>query len=731
MESPLYPEEKFRLLPLAALAVIFVIAAPVFWQEVELRPSTVTIAPENEDLRDYYSPVYRQTYGAIREGRIPGWDATRLCGAPLIGDPRTAVFQPLNLIFLLAPFPEAFAVHAFACLSFAGIAFVMFARSMGVGGTAALFGALCFAFSGAAAGAMSRPPLAAAMAWIPVVIWSVREHAQRPRSASVVFMGLAFAGLLLSGALAVFATTVAVAGVYVLVAALTVRTKRVASLTSAVSGFFVATFLCGCICAVQVLPTLRWAVQLDDLAMLARAVFPAGTLPRDIPEAATQLVAPETTSLPSLLHLSIVGIMIVPAAFLQRRIVDAAFYSIVAVGLAVLSVMYGAHFSNVLPPYAVVFPAIACAAAACALGADRLMRKRTGPGREWYWFSVGLVLCACVAVFIVGNTLSRGYATAAAVLVIGLLVTRRSPVRVLLGLLLCGLVWTNLVTASRNVFGHPFAARAAAGALDDRNRSLGVVRSRLVVAGTTRNGFPGFGDDTWRADGYGALFTGPEAAWWRALSGSDAPCGRIDTLPDMKLLDAMSVSTVLAGDDLDLSRADLPWVTSGAGYRFVANDGVSPRVQWLTRVTWTSGIDDTIASIRKHDPSAAPVAFIDAQYRNQPELVAISEDDESMNVNATASIQDRSPEHVVITMKTPEPGVLVLADTFSPDWQAEVNGIPKPILRVNGIFRGVVIPEGDHVVEFRYRPVALFAGGIVSIGTLAVLALWGIVRLFR
>lgn len=730
MESPLNSDEKIGLLPLAVLAVIFVIAAPVFWQEVELRPSAVAVAPENQDLREYYVPVYGQVYGALLAGRIPEWDSTRLCGTSLIGDPRTAMFQPLNLVFLLAPFPEAFAVHAFTCLALAGIAFLLFARSLGVGVTAALFGGLCFAFSGAAAGAMSRPPLAAAMVWIPVVLWSARVHARHPRSASVVFMGLALAGLLLSGALAIFAVMACLAATYVLVAAVAVGGKRRVSVVRAMVGMFAAVFLCGLICAVQWMPLVRQAVLLDDLGMLVRAVLPAGTLPGGLLEAAGQIAAPEDASLPSLIYLGVVGIVFLPAALLQRRhLVEGWFYSFAAVGLVAVAVLSGALFSQMVPPYAVVYPAMGCAAVACALGVDRIMQKQTGPGREWYWLGAGLVLSSCVAMFVVGNTLTRGYVTVVVGLVVVSLMVRGGTVRGIVGLLICGLAWTNLVTASRNVFGHPFESRSAAGFLDDRDGTFGLEGGRLVVAGALRDGDVGLEGSVARADGFGALLSREEAVWWRALSGDEVPTGRFDDLPDLRLLGAMSGSLVLAEGDIGEQVADLTWETSSAGSRYALNDAAIPRAHWVTSVEWVDGIEDAISSIRGSGDGVDRVAYLDSGYRHLSDFVGMS--NSSASTNATASIQDVSPEHVVVTLRTPVRGILVLADSFSPDWRAEVDEVPVSILRVNGLFRGVEVSEGDHVVEFRYRPLALYVGGIVSLGTLVLLGLWGLVRLFR
>lgn len=729
MESPLHSDEKFRLLPLGALALVFVFAAPVFWQDVELSAATVTFAPENRDLRDYYAPVYEYAYGALRDGRIPAWDPARLCGTPLISDPRVGLFQPLNVVFLLAPFPEAFAVHGFTCLAVAGLGFVLFARSMGLSATAALFGGLCFAFSGAAAGAMSRPPFAAALAWIPIALWSASTLAKRPGIGSSIFAGLVFAGLLLSGALAIFATTVLVATAYLVVATAFPWRRNGASLGGALAGLLGALCVCTCVSAVQLFPMVQWAIQLDDPVGLVSSLLPAGTLPGSIRESAAQIAAPAPGSLPSLFNLGIVGVVFLPAAFLQRRrVLEGLFFSVAGVALLVLAAMYGSSFPSFVPPYSVVYPAMACCAAACALGADRIMRKRSGPGREWYWLGAGLVLSLCVLAFLFGSSLTRGYVTLVAAVVIALLVARRSWARAVLGLALCGLVWTNLLTSSQNVFGHPFDSGPRGNALIQRGDVSGLESGRFVLVGDSREGDPAWTEGAGRVDGFGALFTKDEAAWWRALSGHEHPRGTLSQLPDLNLLGAMAGRLILSSGEAADNDVNVRWVVSSSGYRYASNDSAVPRAQWVRRVEW---VDDVAAAITSIQARNGGIAYVDSKYRNEVQLAGLNADTGSEVMDATASIQDRAPEHVIVTLRTPARGVLLLADSYSPDWHAEVDGQPSTMVRVNGLFRGVPVPEGDHIVEFHYRPNAFYVGGLVSLGTLALLMLWGLARVIR
>lgn len=63
-----------------------------------------------------------------------------------------------------------------------------------------------------------------------------------------------------------------------------------------------------------------------------------------------------------------------------------------------------------------------------------------------------------------------------------------------------------------------------------------------------------------------------------------------------------------------------------------------------------------------------------------------------------------APKQVTVHTRAGQPGVLLLNDRWDPNWRATVDGKPVPILRANYLMRAVGVPEGEHVVEFRYRP---------------------------
>lgn len=67
--------------------------------------------------------------------------------------------------------------------------------------------------------------------------------------------------------------------------------------------------------------------------------------------------------------------------------------------------------------------------------------------------------------------------------------------------------------------------------------------------------------------------------------------------------------------------------------------------------------------------------------------------------------------------------VVVLSDNWSPNWQATVNGIVSPIIKVNGVFRGIAVNPGSYVIDMQYRPRTLTAALIISTSILGLLLL--------
>jgi len=94
---------------------------------------------------------------------------------------------------------------------------------------------------------------------------------------------------------------------------------------------------------------------------------------------------------------------------------------------------------------------------------------------------------------------------------------------------------------------------------------------------------------------------------------------------------------------------------------------------------------------------------------------------DSFSPGSVSIVEDR-PVEVAISASFLGAGFVVLADQFYAGWEVYIDGKKAKIYRTNGVLRGVAVPEGEHVVVFKYVPRTLYASmtlsGIILIGML-------------
>lgn len=81
-----------------------------------------------------------------------------------------------------------------------------------------------------------------------------------------------------------------------------------------------------------------------------------------------------------------------------------------------------------------------------------------------------------------------------------------------------------------------------------------------------------------------------------------------------------------------------------------------------------------------------------------------------------------SPNKVALETHLYQPGLLILGDVYYPGWKAYIDGRESKIYRTNYIMRGITLPKGRHLVEFRYQPFSFKMGAVVSLTALVFVA---------
>ncbi|MCB0207910.1 MAG: YfhO family protein [Anaerolineae bacterium] len=92
-----------------------------------------------------------------------------------------------------------------------------------------------------------------------------------------------------------------------------------------------------------------------------------------------------------------------------------------------------------------------------------------------------------------------------------------------------------------------------------------------------------------------------------------------------------------------------------------------------------------------------------------------------------AEIIHENPLEVDIEVKAAADGYLVLLDTIYPGWVATVDGQRQTIYAANYISRAVFVPQGQHTVQFSYRPLTFRVGIWLSAIALLIMAVMGVI----
>jgi hypothetical protein len=91
---------------------------------------------------------------------------------------------------------------------------------------------------------------------------------------------------------------------------------------------------------------------------------------------------------------------------------------------------------------------------------------------------------------------------------------------------------------------------------------------------------------------------------------------------------------------------------------------------------------------------------------------------------ANVVMSEHGANRMALATDTATPRFLVLSEMYFPGWRAYVDGAETPIYRTNYLFRGIVVPAGQHTVTFEYRPQSVLLGAAISAGALAIALLF-------
>lgn len=730
---------KFGMVPLFILAAVFSLLAPLFWTHVEAPPGAASGAFENQEIYGRILPSITYTYTRLRAGEWPLWSAQQFCGVPYFANPAHGMLQPLNLIFLVTPPVTGLALHAFAGLFLMALFTALLLRAMGTAYIPAAIGGLVYAFCGSTVSAMSSPELLGVLVWPPVFYGILYLHTEKPRKMLVLAGGLVVALIILAGE-PLFGSILILSALGYGVSRAVAR-RRISGVNSgkAIKGISLMVGIGVALSAVQWLPFTAWVMTLDNPSDTLWPGGWSGHLPAHLGEIPAAMLLPRSAVLPGMIYFGVIPLMLLPASLLyhQRRF-EVSYFSAAALVLIGVAV-WGCDATPATEHWKVfVFPGALAVAMLTGFGADRLLLAGRDPRSPLIWGSVLIALAVAAAMLVAGTADTRGRIALAVLSLLPFFILRVRWIGIICGVLLTFLVFVDLREASTNVYQHPYAGdaqwlngsldavrEAEAQAIGDRILTLPASRESVLPANI------GLMQPVESAGGAYWPLTREQAIWWAHLAPYMTPAyttGAPDPTQPFypALLNYMGVRVILG-------ERNLPWMDGEVArervrLRFLRtlgrlslwkNESAFARLRWVPQWEAASNMDEAIARLVAPEFPGRSACIVTGDGGELERLESalpsgLSDAVGTAAGDARCAIVRETPEEVEITTDTSADGILILADSYARGWHAYVDGVRAPILKVNGLFRGVLLSAGKHTVVYTYAPLSFTLGLLFS-----------------
>jgi hypothetical protein len=130
--------------------------------------------------------------------------------------------------------------------------------------------------------------------------------------------------------------------------------------------------------------------------------------------------------------------------------------------------------------------------------------------------------------------------------------------------------------------------------------------------------------------------------------------------------------------------------------KVMQNSGAMGNAWFINEINMVANADAEIASLNGFNP--ANTAIVDVRFSEQ--MI-----DGLDNFGTSIILTEYKPNYLKYNSTSSKNGIAIFSEIYyDKGWNAYVDGELKPHFRANYVLRGMQIPAGNHVVEFKFEP---------------------------
>lgn len=140
----------------------------------------------------------------------------------------------------------------------------------------------------------------------------------------------------------------------------------------------------------------------------------------------------------------------------------------------------------------------------------------------------------------------------------------------------------------------------------------------------------------------------------------------------------------------------------------------------------TNGNAWFVSELRRMDSANEEIQALSNLNTKESAVSTQVDNSKIFEVDSTASIvlKEFKPNHLKYQSKSANDGFIVFSEIYYANgWNAYIDGNLVPHQRVNYILRGLTVPKGEHVIEFKFEPKVVETGSTITLASSVVLVL--------
>ncbi len=147
------------------------------------------------------------------------------------------------------------------------------------------------------------------------------------------------------------------------------------------------------------------------------------------------------------------------------------------------------------------------------------------------------------------------------------------------------------------------------------------------------------------------------------------------------------------------------------------NTGALGNVWFVDKFMLVNNPDDEILALNNFNP--ANEAVIDKRFDGFVKDLGLVTDS-----TASISLTSYQPNHLVYKSSAISDRLAVFSEIYyEKGWNAYIDGNQVPYFRVNYVLRAMIVPPGEHTIEFKFHPKTYFTGQKISLASSLILLL--------